>query len=133
LSLKKLAGLFREYTPGTFIGGAYFPDCTCRGIQVPTRGGGISGTWGCQECMNVACTVDAETNDLSAGIDAVGEQQIQRGVSRNESVEVSHHAILPEECARIPVLVERCADRIACVVNAEPSAVNISIRRNGTS
>ena len=51
------------------------------------------------------------------------------GVGRNEDVEVSDRPILLEERARVPARVERHANHLASIVNAEASAVNVPLKR----
>src|SRR5271168_3990626 len=58
------------------------------------------------------------------------EQQIQRGVGGNESVEVRHLlAIPPEERTRVPAPVEGHTNHLASVVNTQASTVDISRKR----
>jgi hypothetical protein len=52
--------------------------------------------WGRQESVNVADAVHAKAYDLSVGIDAVCEQHIHGGVSRNGGIEVSQPSALSE-------------------------------------
>ena len=115
---KYLTGIFREDRPWSSGGLVSF--------------GGFIIAWGSQESVKVAGACagrhDAKAYNLAAGIDAMCEQQIQGGVG-NESVQVEHLAVLPEESARVGTRVKRHANHIASVVNADGAAVSIPEQR----
>jgi hypothetical protein len=64
-------------------------------------------------CMELASTlIEGISGDLATRVDVIAEEQIQWGRARlHQCVEVSHHAVLPEESA---TATQRC-------INARPT------------
>jgi hypothetical protein len=86
-------------------------------------------TRGRQESVNVAGAGQTPAGDLSPRIDVVSQKQEQGRPSANQSVEVAHHAVSPQESAAVVVHVARKADRPALVVNAESAAGKVTGER----
>src|SRR5580692_11553554 len=77
-----------------------------------------------QVSMEITCAVDGNTDNLFPGIDRTRIEEKQRRVGRDERVEIDQRpAIQPDECARIEVRVERYANDVAVIVDAEGDAI----------
>ncbi len=89
----------------------------------------LSGSGDRQKAVSLAvCHRDA--SDLPAGIDRHCLQQVQTGrVGGNERVEVGHHAVLPQKRAGVKVRVQRRANHLASVINAEGEARKVVLTR----
>jgi hypothetical protein len=55
-----------------------------------------------EKTVNGAIVVDAKADNLSPRVDAMGEQQRHKWrIGRNQGIEIRHHALAPEERARV--------------------------------
>ena len=100
--LKQLANILWENAPRPFADGPE-PPCGSR-----------------QEGVHLArADLQGNAGDLSPIIDGPRcLQEIQRGVRRDERVEIRHHAILPEVGTFVAVYIKRSAHHLAFAVNA---------------
>src|SRR5206468_5834615 len=70
----------------------------------------------------------SDLDDVPTIIDRRGEQQVQAGCG-NEEVQIGHLAAMPHERAQIEARVQRNADDLVGVIDADGSAPNVSGQR----
>ena len=71
---------------------------------------------------NLATIIDVGARDTVAG-------QIQRCSRADQSVEVAHHAVVPEEVSAVPAGIARAAYDLSQIVNPTGGTVDISRQR----
>src|SRR5271157_4469520 len=82
----------------------------------------VSGIWIKALAGNLAAIIDVGAGNTVAG-------QIQRGARADQSVEVAHHAIVPEEVPAVPAGVARAAYHLSFIVNPTGGTKDISGKR----
>src|SRR6516225_110184 len=74
--------------------------------------------------------IQGNARDLAFGVDGAGEDEQQRGVRRNASVEVGHHSVFPDERQAIERRITRVANHLAFVVDSLRLAENVRWKKH---
>ena len=82
----------------------------------------VPGIWVIALASNLTSVIDVGAGDAVAG-------QIQRGARAGQSVEVAHHAIVPEEVSAVPAGIARATDHLSFIVNPTGGTKDISGQR----
>src|SRR5580698_1057280 len=91
--------------------------------------GGVA--WSCQESVEITCAVRGNADNLFSGIDRTRIEEKQRRVGRDERVEIDQRpTIQSDECARIEVRIERYANDVAVVVDAQGDTREVTRERS---
>ena len=73
--------------------------------------------------------IDGRADDLATRIDIFRKKGNQGRAGRNDLTQVGHPAIVPEDRTQVPARIDRDADHIAHVVDAESHASDVAGKR----